>query len=314
MPKPKIIKCISMFSGCGGLDLGMLGGFTFLNKSYPKNNIDIIWSNEINHAACQTYRRNISPKILEGDIQQLFDKMPKKADLIIGGFPCQDVSINGKMEGIKGKRTSLYIWMVKAIKEVHPKMFIAENVKGLLMDRNKESLAKILSDFKGLGYDVSYHLYNTMLYGVPETRERVIIVGTLPGVPHFEIPSETTLTPITAKQALNDLEQLPKDPVINHIWSHAAIHGDQGNRHLKADRPGYTMRSECHGNIQWHYSLPRRISMREAARIQSFPDDFIFEGGIREIERQIGNAVPPVFAWELAQSIKKCFSFRGTKK
>ena len=98
---------------------------------------------------------------------------------------------------------------------------------------------------------------------------------------------------------------MPKDESISHVWSEAKISGEQGNRKLVANRPGYTMRAECHGNIHFHYSLPRRISMREAARIQSFPDTFIFPTKLRATERQIGNAVPPVLAWHVAQAVLK---------
>ena len=90
----------------------------------------------------------------------------------------------------------------------------------------------------------------------------------------------------------------------SHIWSKANVSGEQGNRRMVADRPGYTIRAECHGNIQFHYSLPRRISMREAARIQSFPDNFLFPCGLRDTERQIGNAVPPVLGWHVANAVK----------
>jgi DNA (cytosine-5)-methyltransferase 1 len=96
------------------------------------------------------------------------------------------------------------------------------------------------------------------------------------------------------------LEQLGSDEQFSHIWSLASATSEQGNRRMRADRPGYTIRAECHGNIQFHYSLPRRISMREAARIQSFPDSFLFPTKLRETERQIGNAVPPVLAWHVA--------------
>ncbi|HEX3384628.1 MAG TPA: DNA cytosine methyltransferase, partial [Mucilaginibacter sp.] len=95
----------------------------------------------------------------------------------------------------------------------------------------------------------------------------------------------------------------------NHVWSLANVSAEQGNRRLKANRPGYTMRAECHGNIQFHYSEPRRISMREAARFQSFPDNFIFEGGLRETERQVGNAVPPILGWHISQSVLSCLEF-----
>ena len=108
--------------------------------------------------------------------------------------------------------------------------------------------------------------------------------------------------------AINDLSNEPENPEISHIWSRAQKSNEQGNRRLVAERPGYTIRAECHGNIQWHYAEPRRISMREAARIQSFPDDFLFDAKLRETERQIGNAVPPILAWHIAGAIAQSLS------
>jgi DNA (cytosine-5)-methyltransferase 1 len=107
---------------------------------------------------------------------------------------------------------------------------------------------------------------------------------------------------ITAKEAIGDLENIFENESFSHIWSNANRSTEQGNRKLIANRPGYTIRAECHGNIQFHYKLPRRISMREAARIQSFPDTFLFQAKLRETERQIGNAVPPVLAWHIANA------------
>lgn len=296
---------VSLFSGCGGLDLGFRGGFSFLGKEYPKNPFEIIWANEINKAACATYRANVDERIVEGAIEDKFDSMPTIADVVIGGFPCQDISINGKMVGVDGKRSGLYIWMVKAVDRIRPKIFIAENVKALLMKRHEASLERVIRDFSAIGYNISYHLYDAANYGVPQTRERVIIVGIRKDMDvEFVPPLPTTADkPITAKEALQDLEDKPEDPSINHIWSSAKPSSGQGLRFLTADAPGTTMRSECHGNLQFHYSLPRRISMREAARIQSFPDDFIFEAKLRETERMIGNAVAPVFAWHIANAV-----------
>src|SRR5205814_1191071 len=111
---------------------------------------------------------------------------------------------------------------------------------------------------------------------------------------------------MTSQAAIGDLEALEESEEQSHVWSRAERSAEQGNRKIKADRPSDTIRAECHGNIQYHYSLPRRLSMREAARIQSFPDDFIFAAKLRETERQVGNAVPPVLAWHIAQAVREC--------
>ncbi|MDP8243293.1 MAG: DNA cytosine methyltransferase [Candidatus Hinthialibacter antarcticus] len=301
----KKYSAISLFSGCGGMDLGFLGGFQFLGRRYKKNPINVIWANDISSSACNTYRANIGNHIVEGDIWQLINQVPESADIVIGGFPCQDISVNGKGAGINGKRSSLYRAMVEVISKVSPKIFIAENVKGLLMRHNADSLSRVLADFRELGYTVSYLLYHAADYNVPQTRERVFIVGTLPGLPEFTPPKPVCKRHVTAIEAIGDLESVPEDEKINHIWSRANRSAEQGDRKLKAYRAGYTIRAECHGNIQFHYSLPRRISMREAARFQSFPDRFLFNSKLRETERQVGNAVPPVLSWFIAQSVLK---------
>ena len=197
--------------------------------------------------------------------------------------------------------------MVKAVERLHPKVFVAENVKALLMKRHELSLNRVVSDFSALGYNVSYHLYNAADYGVPQIRERVIIVGIRKDIKNAFLPPQTVTEThrITVKQAIDDLASVPADESISHIWSAAKPSSGQGLRYLSADSPSTTMRSECHGNLQFHYSLPRRISMREAARIQSFPDDFRFVAKLRETERMIGNAVPPVFAWYIAQAVSE---------
>lgn len=302
---PKPMTVVSLFSGCGGMDLGFVGGFDFLGRHFAKTGFDIIWANEISSAACKTYRQNLGDYVIEGDINDVIDQLPSSADAVIGGFPCQDISINGKMLGVNGKRSSLYTYIVEAVKRLHPRVFIAENVGGLLLKQNRFSLNKILEDFNSLGYNITYQLYHATDYGVPQTRERVFIVGTRKELPPFVSPAPTCKKHITAREALSDLEQRDLDKDFSHIWSNAAVSGEQGNRRLIADRPGYTIRAECHGNIQFHYALPRRISMREAARLQSFPDTFVFPCGLRETERQIGNAVPPVLAWHIANAVKK---------
>ena len=296
---------ISMFAGCGGMDLGFHGDFEVFGRRYPRLPFHIIWANELNKAACRTYRRNLPHEILCADVRDVMDSLPKRTDVLIGGFPCQDISVNGKRAGIAGRRSGLYRSMVEAVARTKPKIFVAENVKGLLMKHSKASLETVLRDFTDLGYNVSYELYRAADYGVPQTRERVFIVGTARGVRKFVPPpvERGPATWMTAEEAISSLENAKECPQCSHIWSRAQKSPDQGSRKLVADRPAFTIRAECHGNIQYHYKLPRRISMREAARFQSFPDTFKFEAKLRETERQIGNAVPPVLAWHIANAV-----------
>ena len=160
----KQFTVVSLFSGCGGMDLGFKGGFNFLGKRYAKNPFEIIWANEINEAACRTYRRNIGSHIKQGDIWSMLDELPAKADVVIGGFPCQDISVNGKGAGVAGKRSGLYRAMVEVVARVKPKIFVAENVKGLLMKHHQNALNQVLNDFRSLGYNVSYELYHAADY------------------------------------------------------------------------------------------------------------------------------------------------------
>jgi DNA (cytosine-5)-methyltransferase 1 len=248
----------------------------------------------------------LGTEIICDDVWKVIDTMPSRADIVIGGFPCQDVSVNGKRIGINGKRTGLYRAMLEGIRRTRPKVFVAENVKGLLMKHHQRAIHQVVEDFEALGYTVAYKLYLASEYGVPQTRERVFIVGTSAECRPFIPPTRPKQTVLTAKQAISDLEELEECPSINHVWSRANRSPEQGDRRLKADRPAYTIRAECHGNIQYHYRLPRRISMREAARFQSFPDTFIFDSKLRETERQVGNAVPPVLAWHVAKSVYSC--------
>jgi DNA (cytosine-5)-methyltransferase 1 len=295
---------VSMFSGCGGMDLGFKGGFQFLDQAYKRLPFSVIWANDLNSSACSTYRHNLGHPTHCGNVWELMDTLPAEADIIIGGFPCQDISINGKGKGIEGARSGLYRAMVEAIGNIRPKMFVAENVKGLLMKHNQNSLDRVLFDFRELGYNVTYKLYRASDFGVPQNRDRVFIVGTRNDIIDFNHPVPELIGKMntTAEYAISNLIDCEEDASINHIWSRAKASPDQGSRRIVAHKPAQTMRAECHGNIQFHYSLPRRISMREAARFQSFPDNFIFQGKLRETERQIGNAVPPVLAWHIASA------------
>jgi len=299
------ISVVSLFSGCGGLDLGFRGGFSVLGKRYSSLGYDIVFANDFNATACRTYESNFQHQIHHGDIWTLMDRLPERADVVIGGFPCQDISINGKRAGVEGKRSGLYRAMVETIVRTKPRAFVAENVKGLLMKYNTESLKRVLGAFGALGYKVSYSLYHAAEYGVPQNRERVFIVGVDDSCAPFSppLPLLDRGSWVTAKEAIGDLEDVPEHGVPNHTWSRANPSSDQGNRTLRADWIAATVRAECHGNSQFHYRFRRRISLREAARFQTFPDKFIFSGGVREMERQVGNAVPPVLGWHVAKRL-----------
>jgi DNA (cytosine-5)-methyltransferase 1 len=328
MAMNKSLRVLSLFSGCGGLDLGLKGDFKYLGNHYKSNPIKIVWANDVNKKATETQKLNFPNtevvcgditkilKIDENDDQMLFDlpiEFPKDIDIVVGGFPCQDFSLAGKRQGLTVQRGKLYQSMAKAIEITKPKVFMAENVKGLLSWENGLGIKTIVEDFAKVGYKVDYKLFNAADYGVPQTRERVIIIGTrndLKLKTKWANPTHCAtgkcLKPwITLKQAIGDIEdeklqrQLP-----NFGYSRAKLFkGKQGNTITKADKPGPTMRAEHHGNIEFHYKLPRRLSAREAARIQSFPDDFVFVSSVSDAYRQIGNAVAPVFGWHLAQML-----------
>lgn len=320
MPKKNKYTVVSLFSGCGGLDLGLEGGFTYLEKVYKNNPFNVIWANDINEKATKTQSLNFPhTNVVCGDITKVLeDKLDiPPADVVVGGFPCQDFSLAGKRKGLTVQRGQLYLSMAKVIEKVKPKIFLAENVKGLLSWENGLGIRTMISDFEKLGYHVEYKLHNTANFGVPQTRERVIIIGirkdvgdkiTWPKRTHAEDPSDKSTKPwVTLKDAIGDLEDDKKLSCLpNSGYSKAKLFpGTQGNTVTKANRPGPTMRAEHHGNIEYHYRLPRRLSAREAARVQSFPDDFVFVSSTTDAYRQVGNAVAPVFGWHLAQALKE---------
>jgi len=169
----KKLKIMSLFAGCGGMDLG------FLMAEHQNLAYEIVWANDFDKTACETYKKNFKHDIVCRDIWDIdLDKTPD-VDVIIGGFPCQDFSVlkGGKRGGFKTKRGVLYTKFVEAVSKKQPLFFVAENVKGLLTAHNGWAIKKIKQDFEKVGYKVQYKLINFADYGVPQNRERVIIVG-----------------------------------------------------------------------------------------------------------------------------------------
>ena len=331
LPKNNTLKVVSLFSGCGGMDLGFCGNFTILGKRYSKNPYKIVFSNDIIKKACKTYEYNFGITPYCCDIKELdYHLLPKQTDIVIGGFPCQDFSLAGKRKGLETDRGKLYLEMKKVIEHCNPLAFVAENVDGIRKGNkgnNTSALDIIINDFRSIGYSVVYKALNAADYGVPQNRIRIIIVGIrndIHKVMKYPIAKycENNIYPwITAKDAIDDLwDMIDKTEIKNHTskdYSKAKFYPGrtmQGNCQIKADCPSITIRSEHHGNIEGHYRTNntdnptdvtgwRRLSVRECARLQTFPDNFEFPVAASDAYKQIGNAVPPVLGWNIARAL-----------
>lgn len=300
---------VSLFSGCGGIDLGFIGDFTYLNQYFCKLNFDIIYANDIDKNACLTYQNNLHKNVSCLDINDVDITQIKKSDIVIGGFSCQDFSNAGKRLGFATQRGNLYKSMIKVISVINPKLFLAENVKGILTIDNGNSIKTIINDFENIGYNVVYKLLKVSDFGVSQKRERVIIIGTQKDtLPSFDFDTIQQRKAVSVYECIKDLEHYEENAIANHQWSKAKRNKGQGNSVINKDDFAPTIRAEHHGNIEFHYNKHRRLSAREAARIQSFPDDFIFYPSTSSAYRQIGNAVPPVFAWCIANAIQAYFN------
>lgn len=335
--KGAALRTVSLFSGCGGMDQGFIGNFTLYSGKnrikLGKNNFEIIWANDIDKGAVNSYKINLGEHIHHKDIGDvLIDEIPD-CDVVIGGFPCQDFSIAGKQRGFSSERGNLYKQMIRVVMNKKPKAFVAENVKNIMnprlidAERNQPVIQTIVQDFEALGYDVKYKCLYAPDYGIPQRRERVFIVGVRKDLNlTFNYPKPHH-APMTSKQAIDDLWGKEADPTIhNHNQISLAKfrppskYGMQGNEMIPENGPSHTMRAEHHMNIQAHYRITdstkdkndrnywRRLTVREAARIQTFPDNFKFEGSKSDCYKQVGNAVPPMLGWYIARALEKCLS------
>ena len=307
--KDATFSVVSLFSGCGGFDLGIMGGFDFCGQSYPTTSFKVVWANDIDRYACKIYRQNISEGIIEADINDLdLKSLPKGSDVLLGGFPCQDFSVAGRRKGLESERGLLYRSMVEAVRIVRPRVFIAENVYGLVTLPG--ALDKIKEDFDGVGYHgVREYVWQAADFGVPQNRRRVFIIGWKDenDLEKFEFPDPESFHEMSTRQAIDDLSSHEWGEFDGHTWALAKRREDlQGNEIMPADGFAYTIRAEHHMNIQFHYSLPRRVSVREAARLQTFPDTFLL-GDVSKHQgyRMIGNAVPPLMAYRLAEKLEE---------
>ncbi len=330
-------KAIDLFSGAGGLHIG-----------FERAGYDIRLCVDNDSLVERTHRRNF-PNIpfIKEDIRKLTSDEIRKyldgdeVDIVIGGPPCQGFSTIGKRVSSDPKvraehdpRNELVVTYAKLIRELQPKFIVMENVKGILTMKDGIYLTTALEELKNAGYDTDYRLINMADYGVPQIRERVIIIGnrmgihvTFPKADHSDHPEDGLPCWVPCWDAIKDLVGLKDMPEFNHV---ALKHTDKiiaryrmipeggrlpedllppelyrknfGNtyKRLNRKRPALTM---VPGNDAFpiHPELDRSLTVREAARIQTFPDEMIFEGNRRQQGHQVGNAVPPLFSEKLAR-------------
>lgn len=329
-----------LFCGAGGLGLG--------SKMATASNATIshAWATDIDHDSCETYRINIAPnKVFIADIRKLdLGKLADvgEVDALSFGFPCNDFSVVGKQPGKYGSFGALYTYCVGAVDFFRPKWFFAENVGGLRSADDGNTLRIILKEFVDCGYKIYPHLYSFDLYGVPQRRQRIIIVGIREDINvSFKVPSPAPFSDVdvSAKRALSEIpadasnhELTTQSPTVIERLQHInpgenAFTADLPEhlrlkvkgakissiyRRLHPNKPAYTITGSGGGGTHvYHWKEPRALTNRERARLQSFPDNFTFTGQKESVRKQIGMAVPPRGAQVIFKAILK--SFLGEK-
>lgn len=329
------MNIISLFSGAGGLDLG-----------FKKAGYNVIWANEYDKCIFDTFKFNFPKTTLHtGDICSVASDLIPDTDGIIGGPPCQSWSEAGAGRGIEDNRGQLFYEYIRVLRDKKPLFFLAENVSGILLPRHREAYNAIIASFNQVGYDVYHQLLNACYYGVPQDRKRVIIIGFRKDLKVIYRYPSPLFHLITLKQAIGDLPTplpaLPNNRANNPgdlaLPNHEYMNGGfstiymSRNRVRSWDEVSFTIQAGGrHAPI--HPSAPkmkfieqnvrifrpgqedkyRRLSVRECARIQTFPDDFVFKYSyIADGYKMIGNAVPVEFARVLAFSIKDALEDAG---
>lgn len=324
----KKFRIASLFTGCGGLDLG-----------FEKAGFEVVWANEFDKTIWETFNYNFPKVILnKRSIISIPSSEIPDTEGIIGGPPCQSWSEAGAGRGLNDARGKVFLEYIRIIRDKQPLFFLAENVSGMLLPRHKKIFFNILDQFKALGYNVSWKLLNAKDYDVPQDRKRVIIVGynKKMGKP-FEFPTPS-LKCLTLRDAIGDLKEPQpaqlynktngdKGKVANHeymtggfstiymsrnrvrSWNEPSFTIQAGGRHApihpKAPKMLFIEQNK-RIFVPGKEHLYRRLSLRECARIQTFPDNFIFKySGIADGYKMVGNAVPVEFARILAKKIIK---------
>ena len=316
------IKVASLFCGCGGMDLGLLGGFSYLGKEYKENPYEIVYSVDNDPYCTKIYNANFIHKCEVKDVRDIDISSIPDFDMLIGGFPCQSFSISAQNPprlGYKDERGMLFFEMVRILKERKPRFFIAENVKGLLSANKGKAFPMIMSEFRSAGYHVTHKLLNAKDYGVPQKRERIIIIGFREEEDYnkYRFPSQIkrserkVLGDVIMEEANNDEKLFFSDRAVAGMM--AVREKMNKGRVMHLNEPCNTISAHL-AKVSLNSTDPvfmvddryRRFSAREAARIQSFPDAFVLDEVSQGRQyKAIGNAVPPVMMWYVANSMLK---------
>lgn len=319
-PNKSKMTYVDLFCGAGGLSKG-------LEMAGLEGVCGLDWFNE----ACMTYNRNFDHPFINGDIKapknknQFYDTVKKQLggrqlSIVAGGFPCQGFSMAGNRI-VDDERNSLYKELIEIVVELQPEFVICENVKGLRSMLDGKVEKKIIADFREIGYEMNVATLCAADYYTPQKRERVIFIGNRIGKINYH--PKPILSPkeyITTGQAIADLIDHPKDEAFNHVptihredMAKRIMETPEGKSLYKGysdawkkcpwDAPSCTIK-ENHGGVNLHPKLPRVLTAREMARLQSFPDDFIFEGKKNKQLVQIGNAVPPLLGKAIGLAVR----------
>ena len=304
------MKIVSLFSGAGGLDLGLI-----------QAGHNIVWANDFDADCVATYTRNIGSHIEKGSIELIPSASVPDCDVVVGGFPCQGFSQANIRRFEDDERNRLYLEFLRIVCDKQPKLFLAENVRGILSLAGGAAIKKIEADFAKVGYRVKKKLFNTADYGVPQTRWRVIIAGTRKDLPtslDYVYPSPThaknpigNLQPwITIGEALQGVpEPEANHNLANHVYSKYKVTNRNftGHRATNPSKPSPTILARGNGKggvcALQHPKNHRRMSVREQALIQTFSIDYEFCGKINSCYRQVGNAVPVAFGRHLGNAL-----------
>ena len=312
-PPKGSISAVSMFAGCGGLDLGLMGGFTFHNQYYPAQPFNILAAYDNDERAVQAYRLNLADHIHLEDLTTINPDNIPAADVLFGGFPCQDFSSCGHKRGFDGTRGRLYRVMVEYMRHHRPKVLVGENVPLLAGMKDGSLLAEIISELEGVGYRVKCWFLNCPDYGLPASRKRIFIVcvrNDLVGFPAQPTPTHTFKC-VTIDDALDDLMAIEDESVPNQsqyfVATKATAGAGQGDQTSIRGKVGYAVRANSKARVHFHYELPRRLTVRECARLQSFPDEFVFPFATQNNVMLIGNAVPPIIGHHVGASVVAYF-------